>query len=165
MSAPMSAPVVYRRATPGDAEQLAELRAVMIDSLSGAASSPEQPWWGASVAWFRSELAGDDVVAFVADADGRLLAGAVGIRERRPPRPANLSGWAAHVSSVATRPEARRRGHARAVVGLLVEWLQAAGIPSIDLTTSEAAEPLYRSLGFTDHRERYLRRNTPTAGG
>ncbi len=154
-------PVVYRRATPDDAPQLAELRGVMIDSFTGATSLPDDPWWSASVDWFRAQLASDDVVAFVADADGRLLAGAVGIRERRPPRPSNLSGWAAHVSSVATRPEARRAGHARAVVGMLVDWFDAAGIPSLDLTTSVAAEALYRSLGFTDHPEHYLRRNAP----
>jgi ribosomal protein S18 acetylase RimI-like enzyme len=153
--------VVYRRATTEDAPQLAELRGVMIDSFTGSTSTPEDPWWAASVDWFRTQLAGDDVVAFVAEADGRLLAGAVGIRERRPPRPSNLSGWAAHVSSVATRREARRRGHARAVVGLLVDWFDAAGIPSLDLTTSVAAESIYRSLGFTDHAERYLRRNRP----
>jgi GNAT superfamily N-acetyltransferase len=154
--------VVYRRATPDDAAQLAELRGVMIDSFTGTTSTPDAPWWSASVDWFRAQLAGEDVVAFVADADGRLLAGAVGIRERRPPRPTNLSGWAAHVSSVATRPEARRAGHARAVVGMLVDWFDAAGIPSLDLTTSVAAEAIYRSLGFAEHPERYLRRNTPS---
>jgi GNAT superfamily N-acetyltransferase len=150
--------VHYRRATPEDAVQLAELRAVMLDDLTGSVSAPDQPWWVQSVAWFREHLAGDDVVAFVADDEGRLVAAAVGIRERRPPRPANLSGWAGHVSSVATRVDARRRGHARAVVELVVNWFDENGVPSLDLTTSRDAEQLYRSLGFDDHPERYLRR-------
>jgi GNAT superfamily N-acetyltransferase len=153
--------IVYRRATPADAEQLAELRAVMIDELNASRSSPEEPWWAASVAWFRERLAGEDVVGFVADDDGRLVAGAVGIVEPRPPRPANMSGRAGHVSSVATRPDARRRGHARTVVGLLLSWFDAHDVPSQDLTSSRAAEELYLSLGFHDHPERYLRRSTP----
>ena len=153
--------MIYRQATSADAEQLAELRAVMIGELGGSATDPSQPWWSASVNWFREHLAGQDVVAFVADDDGRLVAGAVGIRERRPPRPGNLTGFAAHVSSVATRPDARRRGHAREVMRLLVAWFDENGIPSQDLTTSVAAEALYRSLGFTDHPEHYLRRRSP----
>jgi len=156
--------VLYRRATPDDAGQLAELRAVMLDDLAGTSSAPEQPWWIESVAWFREHLAGDDVVAFVADDDGRLVAAAVGIRERRPPRPANLSGWAGHVSSVATRVDARRRGHARAVVELVVRWFDENGVLSLDLTTSRDAEQLYRSLGFEDHPEHYLRRRKPDTG-
>ena len=156
--------VLYRRATPADAEQLAELRGVMLGELAGTLSSPDQPWWMKSVSWFREQLAGDDVVAFVADDDGQLVAGAVGIRERRPPRPANLSGWAGHVSSVATRPDARRRGHARAVVELVVQWFDENGIPSLDLTSSKDAEQLYRSLGFEDHPEQYLRRRAPGVG-
>ena len=153
--------MIYRQATPADAEQLAELRAVMLGELGASPTDPSQPWWPASVAWFREQLAGQDVVAFVAEDNGRLVAGAVGIRERRPPRPGNLSGFAAHVSSVATRPEARRRGHAREVMRLLVAWFDENGIPSQDLTTSVAAEQLYRSLGFADHPERYLRRASP----
>jgi hypothetical protein len=35
--------VLYRRATPHDAEQLVELRAVMIESLTGAPASPTEP--------------------------------------------------------------------------------------------------------------------------
>jgi len=153
--------VAYRAATADDAAQLVELRAVMIDELNGVRSSPDQPWWPLSESWFRTHLGGDQVVAFVADDDGRLLAGAVGIVELRPPRPANPSGRAGHVSSVATRREARRQGHARAVVGMLLDWFDAHDVPSQDLTSSAAAESLYRSLGFHDHPERYLRRSTP----
>ncbi len=114
----------------------------MLDDLTGTLSAPDQPWWVESVAWFRVQLAGDDVVAFVADDGGRLVAAAVGIRERRPPRPANLSGWAGHVSSVATRSDVRRQGHARTVVELVVRWFDENGIPSVDLTTSRDAEQL-----------------------
>ncbi len=156
--------VLYRRATPDDAEQLAELRAVMLDEFADTRSTAEQPWWIASVAWFRVQLAGDDVVAFVADDDGRLVAGAVGIRERRPPRPTNLLGLVGHVSSVATRPEARRQGHARAVVELVVRWFDENDVPALDLTTSKAAEQLYRSLGFGDFSQPYLRRQKPADG-
>ena len=153
--------VHYRRATPDDAEQLVELRAVMIESMTGAPTSPDEPWWRAAVEWFREHLGGDEVVAFVADDDGRLVAGAVGIRDRRPPRLANLTGWNGHVSSVATRPEARRRGHARAVVELLLTWFDENGISQQDLSSSREAEELYLALGFDDHPQRYLRRRTP----
>jgi GNAT superfamily N-acetyltransferase len=81
-------------------------------------------------------------------------------------RPHRRSRWRAtvewfrdgHVSSVATRPEARRRGHARAVVGLLLTWFDEHGVPQQDLSSSREAEELYLALGFDDHPQRYLRR-------
>jgi GNAT superfamily N-acetyltransferase len=150
--------VTYRRATPDDAEQLVELRAVMLDEAFEMVSTPTTPWRAAALPVLRRRLAGDDLVAFVADEGGRLVACAVGFVEPRLPSPNNPSGITGHVASVATRPEHRRRGHSRAVVGLLLAWFEENGITQQELNASPAAEPLYRELGFVDHDDVYLRR-------
>jgi GNAT superfamily N-acetyltransferase len=153
--------VEYRRAVPDDADQIVELRALMIDEVTGRASSPDEEWWQAAVAWMRRELAGEDVVAYVADDDGRVLAIAIGIRQKRPPGPRSPGGWGGDVSSVSTRPEARRAGHARAVVERVLAWFDERGIRPVDLTSTAAAEHLYLSLGFHEHPEAFLRRTGP----
>jgi ribosomal protein S18 acetylase RimI-like enzyme len=50
-----------------------------------------------------------------------------------------------------TRPEARRQGHAREIVGALLAWGRAAGATRAHLcvhSTNVTAQALYRSLGF-----------------
>jgi GNAT superfamily N-acetyltransferase len=52
------------------------------------------------------------------------------------------------VFSVATDPDARRRGYARACMTTLLEWFRERGARRVQLTASPEAEPLYVSLGF-----------------
>ncbi|WP_340564015.1 GNAT family N-acetyltransferase [Streptomyces sp. GSL17-111] len=53
------------------------------------------------------------------------------------------------ISTVATYPEFRRRGYARATVTALMDWMTAGGCKRISLAASPEGEPLYTSLGFT----------------
>jgi ribosomal protein S18 acetylase RimI-like enzyme len=71
--------------------------------------------------------------------------------EHRLPGPGNPSGLVGHVFSVATDPDLRRLGHARACMTELLAWYRARGVRKIDLFASEEAEPLYASLGFARH--------------
>ncbi|MYR91451.1 GNAT family N-acetyltransferase, partial [Streptomyces sp. SID685] len=54
-----------------------------------------------------------------------------------------------YVFSVATDPDARRRGYARACMDELLAWFRARGAGHVLLTASPDAQPLYESLGFT----------------
>jgi GNAT superfamily N-acetyltransferase len=60
------------------------------------------------------------------------------------------------ITSMATLPEARRRGHARAIVHSLIEWGRARGCVRGVLqveTTNVAARALYADFGFGPHHE------------
>jgi ribosomal protein S18 acetylase RimI-like enzyme len=60
------------------------------------------------------------------------------------------AGWLG-VYCMRTRAEARRQGHARAIVGALLAWGRASGAERAYLfvhSTNETAQALYRSLGF-----------------
>ncbi|MFH8485925.1 GNAT family N-acetyltransferase [Streptomyces longisporoflavus] len=149
---------VVRRATPEDAEELLRLRQVMIDSVfaarsaAGAADS-DTGWHAESIAVVRDKLADPegDFAAFVVDQPGRpgkLAALVVGTLDYRIGRAGNPRGVIGHVFSVATDPEHRRRGYARACMEVLLDWLRERGAGSVDLNASAEAEPLYASLGF-----------------
>jgi GNAT superfamily N-acetyltransferase len=60
------------------------------------------------------------------------------------------------ITSMATLPEARRRGHARAIVHSLARWAESRGcegaIVQVD-TANEPALTLYDGLGFAAHHE------------
>ncbi|MDL5201366.1 GNAT family N-acetyltransferase [Streptomyces sp. ALI-76-A] len=146
---------LVRRATAEDAEEVLRLRQVMIDSVfagadAGAASTR---WHSASLPVLRARLAepDGDFAAFVVDRPerpGALAALAAGTEEYRIGRAGNPHGRVGHVFSVATDPDARRRGHARACVEELLRWFRERGVAQVDLNASAAAEPLYASLGF-----------------
>jgi len=56
----------------------------------------------------------------------------------------------ASIGSVGVRPEARRRGIARALMDRLLAWLEAAGRPVAVLVATEGGAPLYTRLGFEE---------------
>ncbi len=152
--------VRVRRAVPGDAEEVLRLRQVMIDSM--ARSSPATDWHADALPVLRAKLADPDgpFAAFVVDRPGRperggpsargglsaLVAGTIEYRIGGVHDPRGTDGY---VFSVATDPDARRRGHARACMEVLLEWFRERGAHRIRLTATSQAEPLYASLGFT----------------
>lgn len=150
---------VVRRAMPEDAEELIRLRQVMIDSVfatgsaTAVAAESDTGWHAESLSVVRSKLADPegDFVAFVIDCPGQpgsLAALVVGALEYRIGRAGNPRGVVGYVFSVATDPDQRRRGYARACMEVLLDWFRERGAGSVDLNTSAEAEPLYASLGF-----------------
>lgn len=140
-----------RRATPDDAEEVLRLRQVMIDSM--ARSDPSTAWHAESLPVLRGRLAADaSFAAFVVDhpeRPGALAALVAGTLDHRIGGARNPLGADGYVFSVATDPDARRRGYARACVDALLAWFRERGAGRVRLTASPEAEPLYRSLGFT----------------
>ncbi|MFF7265205.1 GNAT family N-acetyltransferase [Streptomyces sp. NPDC008159] len=143
---------LVRRATDGDAAEVLRLRQVMIDSLAGTPGATD--WHAASLPTLAAELAdpGGRFAAFVVELPGRpgtLAALAAGTLEYRIGRPGNPHGLIGYIFSVATDPDARRRGYGRACVEELLDWFRERGAGYVMLTASPDAEPLYASLGFT----------------
>lgn len=147
-----------RRANPSDAPELVRLRRVMYDAMDVDHSSRE--WAECAERVLREELSSERMAAFVVEEDGRLVACGVGMVEQRLPGPRNPRGLHGYVQSMATDPEARRRGHARAVFGALMAWFEERGVPSVELHATEYGAPLYRSFGFSEPRYLTLSRRS-----
>ncbi|MGY1580261.1 GNAT family N-acetyltransferase [Streptomyces sp. MN13] len=143
---------LVRRALPEDAPELLRLRQVMIDSVFSADGDTD--WHTESLPVLRKRLAetDGDFAAFVVDhpqRPGALAAVVAGTVDYRIGKAGNPHGRVGQVFSVATDPDARRQGHARACMEALLEWFRERGTGHVLLTASPAAEPLYASLGFT----------------
>ncbi|MFH8340728.1 GNAT family N-acetyltransferase [Streptomyces sp. AM6-12] len=146
-----------RRAAPEDAAEVLRLRQVMIDSLDRPGFTGQTGWQAESLPLLRERLAGGDgdggdFAAFVVespDRPGALAALAAGTVDYRVGTPLDPRGRVGYVFSVATDPDARRRGYARACMDELLGWFRERGAGHVLLTTSPDARPLYESLGFT----------------
>lgn len=135
-----------RRAGPDDVDALVRLRCAMVESWG---QDPAGPWQDACRAALARRLAGPDFAAFVAEEAGAVVAGGVGWLEEHLPGPVNPTGRRGWISNMSTLPAARRRGHGRAVLHALLDWLRAQGVVRVDLRATPAGEPLYRAAGFT----------------
>ncbi|WP_329105517.1 GNAT family N-acetyltransferase [Streptomyces sp. NBC_01439] len=135
-----------RAATPADAEAITRMRSEHV------LSRPLTEEW---VRRTTDELVprltpAGDARAFVIDApDGTMAACALGLIAPVLPAPSYPHGLAARVHVVATHPDHRRRGYARAVVGALLDHLaDTEEVTLFELHTSSQAAPLYREFGF-----------------
>ncbi|MDX3204799.1 GNAT family N-acetyltransferase [Streptomyces scabiei] len=150
-----------RAATAADAEAITRMRSEYV------LSSPlTEDWVRQCTDELAPRLAPEgDARAFVVDApDGTMAACALGLIHPVLPAPAYPRGRAARVQVVATHPNHRRRGYARAVVSTLLDHLaDVEDVTLFELHTSPEAAPLYRELGFsgnpalmrmTRHRQR-----------
>lgn len=136
---------VVRAALPADAESIVRLRSACILS-----KPMDEEWILRCTEDLTPRLArAGDTRAFVIDAeDGSIDACALGLIHPVLPLPAYPKGLAARVHVVATRPDVRRRGYARAVVSALLDHLRTEQVTLFELHASEEAAPLYRELGF-----------------
>ncbi|GGU91685.1 N-acetyltransferase [Streptomyces albospinus] len=147
--------ITPRAARPEDAAELVRLRRLMFLAMNGHDETGS--WEADAEAIARRQLAGPHAPlgAFVVDGDGagapHLAACAVGRIEERLPAPGHPSGRFGFVFNVCTDPRYRGRGHARTTTEALLAWFADRGVSRVDLHATDDAEPLYRSLGFTEH--------------
>jgi GNAT superfamily N-acetyltransferase len=93
---------------------------------------------------------------WLAEVDGRVVAGGgiaiVGFQ----PTPYDPSPRRAWILNMYTEPPYRRRGLARMILQHMIAWCREQGIGSVFLHASDAGRPLYESLGFEPTNEMRL---------
>ncbi|WP_427164847.1 NUDIX hydrolase [Streptomyces sp. C1-1] len=137
---------VPRLAVLADAGEIARLRSELI------LSEPLDEDW---LSICRDHLAarlvpGGDALAYVVDApEGGLASCALALVNAVLPAPRYPKGLAARIQAVATVPNCRRRGYAKAALTALLAHLEREGVTLYELHASEDSAPLYAALGFT----------------
>lgn len=96
----------------------------------------------------RTWLSTGEVRGVVAEAEGRVVAGALLQLKEALPNPLSPQAVRGYLFNVYTEPPSRGRGLARRMTEALLDVAQAQGIGMVDLHASRDAEALYRSMGF-----------------
>jgi GNAT superfamily N-acetyltransferase len=137
-----------RRATLDDAADLTRLRGLMNEAMGTPAGDPA--WRTACEQALVRRLAEQDFVAFVVEADDRVVSCGVGWLEEHLPSPRQLDGRRGHIASMSTEAAYQRRGYGRLVFGALMGWFAAYDIPRVDLRATPDGRPLYEAFGFRE---------------
>jgi GNAT superfamily N-acetyltransferase len=109
----------------------------------------------------RNHLAGwletGQFAAWVAEDDsGRVIAGAAVSFYLLPPKPWNLNGRHAFISSMYTEPEHRKKGIGGRLLREALDFVREQGVEIVTLHASKVAHDLYASFGFKDTNEMRL---------
>jgi len=147
-----------REATPADVETIVAHRRGMFEAMGYADAAVLDAMQSAADGWTRTRLASGEYRGWLAvGRDGRVVAGAgLHLREQCS-KPRNLSGRVAYVMNVFTEPGHRRRGLARRLMQLVLDWCRQNGYAEITLHASDAGRTLYNSLGFEPTNEMRLK--------
>jgi len=145
-----------RRTRPDEAAVVIDHRMQMFAEMGWFTWEAMLPQREQSIRVVEQQLADETYVSFFVVQAETIVAGAgVTIYEGMPNA---LDGTTRRVRlvNVYTEPDHRRRGLARRLVHVVLDWCREQGYTSITLHASDAGLPLYESMGFVVTNEMRL---------
>ena len=147
--------IVYDIANIDDIQELVRLRILyMIDDFGSITDEARAGMEKQLPGYFEREL-GKKLIAFVARAEGRLVAAAYLLIVEKPANPFFLNGLDSEVLSVYTEEGYRGRGICSNLMKNMIDYATEQKISRIDLLATEDGYPIYKKLGFEDKAQKY----------
>lgn len=141
--------ITIRKTTIADIPVLVRLRRMMFEAMNAgnlAKLDAAEPTWAA---YFAEAIPTQTFHGWLAvTPEGEPVSTCGVVIDRHPPTPDNLSGRVGYVMNVVTIPAYRRRGLARRVMRVALQWLEEQGVQRVTLHATEEGQFLYESLGF-----------------
>ena len=147
--------VIYDIADLKDIQELVRLRILyMTDDLGSITDEEHKGMEKQLPEYFEREL-GKKLIAFVARAEGRLVATAYLLIIEKPANPSFLNGLDSEVLSVYTEEGYRGRGICTNLMKNMIDYAREHKINRIDLKATDEGYPIYKKLGFEDKVQKY----------
>ena len=147
--------VIYDIADLNDIPELVRLRILyMIDDFGSVTDEEREGMEKQLPGYFEREL-GKKLIAFVARAEGRLVAAAYLLIIEKPANPFFLNGLDTEVLSVYTEEGYRGRGICSQLMKNMIDYAREHKISRIDLVATDEGYPIYKKLGFEDRVQKY----------
>lgn len=154
----MNSEITLRPATLGDVPEILQQRCGMYHDMGPTDAAGLAAMVESSEAYLRVALADGSIRAWLAmTSDCRAAGGGMVSITPRLSRPYFPQCREASILNVYVYPEFRRRGIARQLMQVMIEWCRAEGFPHVSLHASKDGRPLYESLGFEPSSELRLK--------
>ncbi len=147
--------VTFDIANKNDISELVRLRIMYIMDDFGSISDDVRHAMETQLPDYYERKLGNDLVAFVARADGRLVAAAYLLVIEKPANPSMQNGLVGEVLSVFTEEEYRGQGISTHLMSDLIKYAKEKGLCFIDLKATDDGYSLYKKLGFEDRNQKY----------
>jgi GNAT superfamily N-acetyltransferase len=147
-----------RRASAADAAVITGHRVAMFTDMGHRDADAITAMAGAFELWVRAKLESNECLAwFAVDSDGSVAAGlGLWLMDRLPHMIGGGSAVRGNIVNVYTRPEHRRKGLARELMRVSLDWCRSNDVRCVILHASAEGRALYESLGFTPTNEMRL---------
>lgn len=150
--------ILFRPATLQDRDIILHHRRSMFHDMGGGTDAELDLMVDATAPWLERALAEGSYRAWLAYSEnGRIVAGGGVLISSWPARPGDPNTRRAPILNVYTEPEFRRRGLARQLMSLIINWLKDEGLSTVYLHASDDGRPLYESMGFAPTNEMRLK--------
>ena len=147
--------IIYDIANQNDIPELVRLRILYIIDDFGSITDEERAGMEKQLpGYFEREL-GKKLIAFVARAEGRLVAAAYLLIIEKPANPFFLNGLDSEVLSVYTEEGYRGKGICTNLMRNMIDYAAEHKISRIDLMATDEGYPIYKKLGFEDKVQKY----------
>lgn len=154
----------YRKATIDDLDRLTETRIEVLRAANKLSDDTDMTEVRhLSYEYYRKALHDGTHTAYLVF-DGDRFAGAGGISYYQVmPTFHNPSGNKAYIMNMYTRPEYRRQGIARRMLGILINDAKSRGVSFITLEATPMGRPLYENAGFAQMKDEMILQEVPDA--
>ena len=147
--------ITFDIANKNDIAELVRLRiAYMIDDF-GSISEYEKKCMHEQLPNYFERRLGKELIAFVARAEGRLVAAAYLLIIEKPANPYLPNGLDGEVLSVYTENVFRGKGICSQLIKNLIDYGREHNLCRIDLNATDQGYPIYKKLGFEDKSQKY----------
>ena len=138
-----------------DISELIRLRiAYMIDDF-GSVSEYERQCMETQLPEYFERRLNKELIAFVARAEGRLVAAAYLLIIEKPASPLLPNGFDGEVLSVYTEDNYRGQGICTQLIKNMIDYARENKLCRIDLMATDEGYPIYKKHGFEDKVQKY----------
>jgi len=146
--------IKIRRASVEDLKHILHHRLAMFEEMGFRDAGVLNRVEAVSREYFTEALRAGTYVGWIAgDTAGQVVGGGGIVVAAWPGYPGEGQAKRAWILNMYTEPEARRRGVARRLMQMMVEWCRIEGYGSVSLHASAAGRPVYESFGFKSTNE------------
>ncbi len=145
--------MLIRKATVADLATIMRHRRGMFSDMGFCDDAALDAMEATSAPFITAGLKKGSYRAWLAEANGTVVAGGGLLIVGHPSAPHDPSPRRAWILNMYTEPEYRRRGFAKAIVETIVVWCRTQGFASVSLHASDAGRHLYELVGFTPTNE------------
>ena len=147
--------VTFDTANNKDISELTRLRIAYIMDDYGSISEDDQHAMEVQLPNYFERKLGKDLIAFVARADGQMVATAYLLIIEKPANPSMQNGLVGEVLSVFTEKEYRGQGISTRLMNDVVNYAKENRLCYIDLKATEEGYSLYKKIGFEERNQKY----------